>query len=595
MRYKGKHQTTKAIEAMEKAIAADKTYRQAYAILGEWYHQERRYAEAIKVFQQASANCKDGQKAFAKPLAKSYLYNYMPDNTLSTLNTIWADSNAEAASLKANAKFMQYAMANKLKDTIRNMGTRINSRYPDMFPIISADSSTIYFTRRVSGIDEDFFNAKIDTCGGWLYARNMGSPPNTLHQEAAQMISADGHYLFFMRCENRSKNGWDRGGCDLYMAYRGDSIWSVPQSFGATINTPAYEGMPCLSPDNRELYFVSDKDGGYGGLDIWVSKFENGLWQAPRNVGPEINTKGNETAPFIHIDNHTLYFASDGYAGLGGSDLFYTRRINDSTWEKAQNMGYPINTTANEISINISLDGKRAFLSSDRDSVEGNFDIYETRLAPHLQPVPVAVVKGVVYDSLSADRLNYASIYINDASTGEQLYHFTSNRGDGSFMITLPKGRSYTYNADRIAYLDVTNTIYVADSVIEMEHNIALLPQSYQPPILDSTIIKIYFPINSASLTESDKGMLYSAMEPWLDKKDILILVNGYTDNTGTPIINEQLSYMRAGLVAKELQTLGFAEEMIKHQGWGEADPVAPNDTEEGMRMNRRVEVIIRR
>ena len=169
-----------------------------------------------------------------------------------------------------------------------------------MFPWISHDQRTLYFTRRMNNTDEDFFTTSVDSCGGWFTGTNMGSPPNTLNQESAQMISADGHYLFFMQCENRSINGWGQGGCDLYMAYRADSVWSVPQSFGATINTPGYEGMPCLSVDNRDLYFVSDRAGGFGGLDIWIAKFRNGLWQQPVNAGSQINTAGNETAPFLH-------------------------------------------------------------------------------------------------------------------------------------------------------------------------------------------------------------------------------------------------------------------------------------------------------
>jgi hypothetical protein len=132
-------------------------------------------------------------------------------------------------------------MVNKWADTLRNLGTSINTPQPEMYPCISADTETIYFTRRMNGIDEDFYKAQLDSCGGWLYARNLGTPPNTSAQEASQMISADGHYLFFMRCETRSENGWANGGCDLFMAYTADSTWSIPQSFGATINTPGCE------------------------------------------------------------------------------------------------------------------------------------------------------------------------------------------------------------------------------------------------------------------------------------------------------------------------------------------------------------------
>jgi outer membrane protein OmpA-like peptidoglycan-associated protein len=489
-------------------------------------------------------------------------------------------------------------MANSWRDTAFNMG-RPNTRDAEMFPWISHNEQKLYFTRRMRNTDEDFFTTEVDSCGGWFTGRNMGRPANTLNQEAAQMISADGHYLFFMRCENRSENGWGQGGCDLYMAYTADSVWSVPQSFGATINTPGYEGMPCLSADNRELYFVSDREGGYGGMDIWISKFQNGLWQPPRNAGPQINTSGNESAPFLHIDNHTFYFASDGHPGLGGTDLFITRKTGDTTWQMPVNMGYPINTTVDESSLSINTSGNKIFFASDRDSIAGNFDLYEMKLPEKLRPVPVRVVKGYVSDSLTGGRLSYASIWVSDPATEEPLYHFVSNRGDGSFMITLPVGRMYKWHTDRISYKDGEDIIDLSDqdsTNVPYAYSIALLPADYIVPVKDITVLTILFPKRGTSLSDTDKATIQRALSPWAtDKEGLHIQVNGYTDNSGTPLINEELSHMRASLVAREIIDMGFDPLAVHTEGWAEADPVAPNDTEEGMQMNRRVEVIIRR
>lgn len=585
---------------MQKAINTYRGYAAAYSTMGEWYFTDRKYDNAVDIFVQASKNCKDGNTAFALPLARSLLYALKPAQALQLIVSYGNNSkNKEWEKLRRQGRFMQDAMNNMLKDTVYNMGVRINTRYPEMYPSISADTQHLYFTRKVKNVDMDFYHTTIDSCGGWFTGRNLGSPTNTPNHEAAQTISADGHYLFFMRCDNRSENGWDQGGCDLYMSYTADTNWSVAQSFGATINTPAYEGMPCLSPDNRDLYFVSDKEGGYGGLDIWVSRFEDGLWQMPRNLGPQINTAGDETAPFIHIDNRTLYFSSNGLTGMGGSDLFYSRRVNDTTWGQPTNMGYPINTPDNENSISITIDGKKAYLSSDRDSLEGNYDIYETMLAPHLQPVPIAVLKGHTYDSLTKQRLNYASVNILDAATGEKLYRFVTNRGDASFMITLPIGKKYAYDAYRIGYMSMQDTLSLIgydNKVTEpLNYSIPMLPQGYQAPIHDSQILTVHFPINSASLSDSAKTLIQDAMMPWLETSGYVVLINGYTDNTGTPIINEELSTMRAKLVADEIMTYGIDEYSVNWQGWGEANPQASNDTEIGRDLNRRVEVIIRR
>jgi outer membrane protein OmpA-like peptidoglycan-associated protein len=596
MRCKAKKEHAEANKYMALAITTHPAYTEAYSTLGEWLVHERRYTEAIELFRMASAKCPNGNRAFAKPLARSLLYNYEYRVATELANTYAPPKgDKDWEEIKQKSAFMAQHLSRKWKDTAFNMGGSINSRYAEFFPCMGADTSVLYFTRRHNGIDEDFYRTTTDSCGGWFYARNMGEPLNTPSQEAAQMISADGHYLFITRCDNKSENGWTQGGCDLLMAYTADSIWSVPQSFGATINTPAYEGMACLSPDNRELYFTSDREGGYGGLDIWVSRFEGGLWQLPRNMGPDINTAGDETAPFIHTDNRTFYFASDGLAGFGGSDFFRSKRINDSTWSRPDNLGYPFNTTGNETSLFITVDGTKAYFASDRDSAAGNFDIYEMKMPKQLQPEPVAIIKGYAYDSISREKLNYTSIYITDLHTDEQLYHFISNRGDGSYMITLPVGHNYLYQADRIGYTEVADTIFLDDVTAncERETNIALLPQDYQKPVEDSTVAVIYFPINSAKLSDSDRVILQQAIAPWLNK-DILVMVNGYTDNTGTPLINEQLSYMRAGLVSKEMGAAGVRSEKVRAAGWGEAEPIATNDTEDGRNLNRRVEVVIR-
>lgn len=599
MYYKAKKKTGKACEVMQKAIKEFPGYRDAYSALGQWYFEMHRFDSSAEVFKKAAFSCYNGKRDFSKAWGRSLIFSGNATDGLSALGMGGSPNDPERVALTEQAHFIIKATANPWLDTPVDMRWRINSRFADLFPFITADTETFYFTRWVRNMDLDFYLGKHDTCGGWLTAQNMGSPPNTADQEIGQTISADGHYLFFTRCENRSQDGWDQGGCDLYMAYRADSIWSVPQSFGGTINSPAYEGMACLSPDNRELYFVSDRPGGYGGMDIWVSTFENGLWQEPRNLGAKINTAGNEMTPFLHIDGKTLYFVSNGRTGMGGYDLYMCHRVSDTVWSTPVNMGYPINTTFDEMSECVSVDGSKFYFSSDRDSVAGNYDIYEMKLPEQLQPNAVNYVKGFVYDSLSKSRLNYTSIYVINVKKDDTMYHFLSNRGDGSFMITLPVGGTYAFAADRIGYTEISDTFSFADTAryiqTPYERNIVLLPQDYQRPLRDTMVLTVQFPKNSYKLSDSDTAMIRSIVQPWLGVKDIVININGYTDNSGTPIINEQLSYERAGLVYRQIMSLGaFIDPSAIHsQGWGEANPRYPNDVEENMAKNRRVEVVI--
>ena len=608
MHYKAVKHPAKAYKKLTKAIRKAPSSPDAYSILGRWYFEEHRFGDAANVFKSASARCPNGNMRFAKPYAKSLLYALRPDPALQVINTFATiKDSTEWNKLRAQAYFEKNALASP-SATPENLGIRINTDVPELFPSMAVDTQTIYFTRRLNNMDDDLYSAKADSCGGWFGALNMGSLPNTPDYEQAQFISADGHYLFFTRCDNRSDDGWAEGGCDLFMAYRvaNDSPWTIPQPFGETINTPAYEGMPSLSPDNRELYFVSDRAGGYGGYDIWVSHLEDGVWQLPVNAGPGINTAGNETAPYLNFDNKTLYFTSDGWPGMGGNDIFMSRRVNDTSWSQAKNLGYPINTPYDEKSECITLDGKTLYFSSDRNGPAGNYDIYQVALPAAVRPVPVSYIAGYVFDSLTHIRLNYAAMFICNAATGDTVYHFYSNRGDGSYLITLHVDNTYVLHVAHIGYTEVLDTIrfsnqpegreghYVREPII---HNVPMLPSNYEEirPINDSLIAVIHYDVNRVDLNNTEKAIIRDALSPWLSQAGYIISVNAYTDNTGTPMINEELSHKRAQLVAKQVVSLGVEETSVQAKGWGESKMIAPNDNEEGQRKNRRVEIIIRR
>ncbi len=598
-----RHDPATAYCWMERAIRCDTAWDLPYATLGRWKFEQEQFADAEKWFAKGAANCRRGGPRFAKALAKSLIRSAQPARALSIVNTYAPPGlSGEWRALQLQALFMQEAVQNRSGDMPVAFGPEINSPYSELFPCVTTDTGTFYFTRRVNNMDEDLFRATLDdSCTGWKTVAPLDYPINTIEHEAGQFISADGHYLFFGRSDVRSENGWANGGNDLFMSYRirNDTDWTQPMPFGATINTPYYEGMPSLSPDNRELFFVSDRPGGFGGLDIWISRFEEGAWQPPVNAGPGVNTAGNEAAPYIDADNRTLYFSSDGRPGMGGYDLFVSRKLNDTLWGDARNLGFPINTTCNELSACVSKNGKKLYFGSDRGGPAEHYDIYTTTLPPQFSPIPVNYVQGYVYDSLTQDRLNYAQIYICRAATGDTLFHFQSNRGDASFMMTLPCNTRYIRHTARIGYTDVDDT-FATDTVSYLApivKNVAMLPYDYKEfkPITDSLVATIHFDVNRVELSDGEKQAISLGISPWLEEKGVAFYVNAYTDNTGTPLINEELSFKRARLVTEYLLKLGIDEVMVFPKGWGEAKMIATNETEEGRKTNRRVEIVIRR
>ncbi len=591
-----------ACASMERSIAKYPTNADAYSMLGEWYFSGHDFEKAAETFTKASAKCNNGRTRFAKALTRSLIYAGRGDEALGLIAShATIRDSSEWNKLRVQAEFVKAAMMRSWGVWPVNLGIRVNSRYPELFPSMAVDTQSLFFTRRVNNMDEELFYAPADSCGGWFAARNAGDPPNSPNQESAQFVSADGHYLFFTRCENMSENGSAEGGCDLFMAYRVrlDGPWTIAQPFGQTINNPTYEGMPTLSPDNRELYFVSDRKGGFGGYDIWVSRFENGLWQLPENAGPAINTAGNETTPFIAADNKTLFFASDHRPGLGGTDIFMSRRKANNTWTPAENLGYPINSAHDDKSEFVSLDGKTLYFASDRNGPAGNYDIYQVPLPGIIAPLPVSYLQGYVFDSISGERLNSAVMLICNAATGDTLYELRSNRGDASYVITLQADKKYAVHTARLGYQEVSDTVALTKEYAAkpLTHNVAMLPFGYNPikPINDSLIGDVHFEVNVAELSAADKATLQAIISPWLEEKGIVIYVNAYTDNTGTPMINETLSAKRSQIVAQEIVSMGIDESMVEAKGWGEANPIASNDTEEGRTKNRRVEIIVKR
>jgi hypothetical protein len=330
------------------------------------------------------------------------------------------------------------------------MNANINTNTTQCFPSLTLDGQKLYFTKVVNDLNEDFYvSEQADTCSGWALAVPLGSPPNTSGPDGASQISADGNYLFFTKCDQRSQNGYDGGGCDVFFCYKTTDGWSSPEKFKSTINSMHYEGQPCINSLNNELYFVSDRKGGYGGKDIYKSKFVNGLWQEPINLGSKINTKYDDESPFIHPDNETLYFVSRNLNGLGGQDIYVSRKIKDSLWLPAKNLGYPINSEVNENSMTIAANGKDIIIASNRNNVKGAYSLYTALLPAFARAQPTHCVQGKLFDKLSKDILTDMEIEVLD-SNGKLIQKCKTNIGDASFTFPLKAGSTYYYTIGNV-------------------------------------------------------------------------------------------------------------------------------------------------
>ncbi|MEO7315349.1 MAG: OmpA family protein [Ginsengibacter sp.] len=465
-----------------------------------------------------------------------------------------------------------------------NMGDSINTSNLEYFPSLTIDGKKLIFTKRI-GNNEDFYESDLID-GVWSKAvplsGNINSPN---YNEGAQNISQDGKWLIFTGC-NFPKG---LGSCDLYISYLTKKGWTEPQNLGPNINSEFWESTPSLSPDKRDLYFSSSVPGGFGGKDIWVShRDDKGKWGIPYNLGPEINTAGDESTPFIHADNQTLYFNSTGLPGYSEKpDLFLTKKLPEGKWSTPKNLGYPINTIDDEGSLVVAADGKTAYYSSDRSDTRGGLDIYTFELRKDIRPLKTLWVKGQVYDAKTKNGLP-STIELTDVNSNEVISRLQTDE-DGNYLVTIPVERDYAFNVKRKGYL-----LYSENYHISKDIDSAFVADIPLQPIESKAMVvlkNVFFGTNETALKPESIVELDQVVSLLKDNPAVKILITGHTDNVGKQEDNLKLSTGRALSVVNYLVSKGVSKDRLAHKGFGASKPIASNDTEEGRAKNRRTEL----
>jgi len=382
------------------------------------------------------------------------------------------------------------------------------------------------------------------------------------------------------------------GRCDLYYTTKVGDRWTFPKNMGKPVNSPYRETQPSLTPDGRTLYFSSDRPGGKGQHDIWVSYLDDGnRWSVPENLGEVINTPGIEMSPFIHPDNQSLYFSSDGHIGLGGYDLFVTRRDSTGKWQKPMNLGYPINTNRDEIGMIVNSRGDKAYYSSDVDKANGK-DIYVFDLPVQDRPVMTTYMKGKVFDA-DDNQLLRAQFELVDLETGNSIFRSYSDSITGEFLVSIPVNHNYMLNVSRNGYLFFSENFSLKNTYRSDRPFLKDVP--LQPLKAGKRIIlkNVFYETDSFALKKESTAELNKVIGLLQANPKIKIEISGHTDNTGTPDYNQKLSENRAKTVAKYLISASVNAERVVAKGYGMNNPVASNDTEEGKAQNRRTELQI--
>ncbi|HEX3023992.1 MAG TPA: OmpA family protein, partial [Chitinophagaceae bacterium] len=463
-----------------------------------------------------------------------------------------------------------------------NMGDSINSKKSEYYPTVTIDDSLLVFTKRGEGIREDFMQSSFKN-GVFSKAKLIEGDINNEPSKGAITVSSDGDWMIFA---GNFRRGY--GDFDLYISYATPQGWSEPENLGPNINSGYWDSSPSLSPDNRVLYFSSNRPGGFGGKDLYMSvRMANGKWGPATNMGPDINSKGDDMAPYIHADNQTLYFTSDGLPGYGGTDLFICRKDIAGNWSKPENLGYPINTIENEGSICVSSNGLTAYYASDRADSRGGLDLYTFTLRDDIRPYKTLYVRGKVFDAKTNKGLPCA-VELIENSNNKALMHVQTDEL-GKYFVPLPSGKDYTFTVNRKGYLFYTELYELSkkQSDSTYQKDIAL-----QPVELNTTFVfkNIQFQTNSYQLLPVSLIELDKLLQVLNDNPTLKIRINGHTDNTGNEKDNLLLSTNRAKAVVDYLVSKNIDAARLSYKGYGSSKPIAANTSEEGKLKNRRTE-----
>lgn len=578
-----------AVVQLRKAIKADDNFVEAHAQLGDIFHMMHQHQDAAEQYLKVISLNPAFERMIYLRLGEEEVSLAKYQDALNHISKFLSFTGNSpqgiflANKLLADCNFSIEAVKHPVPFKPVNMGAAINTANDEYMPVATADQSMLIFTRKIDN-NEDFYKS-VKVNGQWQTATYLSDRINTpQYNEGAQSITQDGKYLFFTGC-NRPDG---LGRCDIYVSQKMGDDWAKPFDLSPPVNTSGWESQPSISADGRTLYFVSNRKGGYGGYDIWKSTLTDKGWGQPENLGPNINTAFDEQSPFIHADDSTLYFCSDGWPGLGGKDLFVSRLGKDGKWQKPVNLGYPINSSGDENGLTVTADGAYAFFSSNNLNGYGGYDIYTFELPANLRPKTVTYVKGTVADAKTLQLLQ-ADVEIIDLQRNEIVYNDESDPSDGSFLATLTSGKNYGLNISKSGYLFYSANFSL---VGHQPKDPFLIKVLLQPIEVGNKVIlnNIFFDTNRYDLKPESMAELQKLIDFLNENPAVKIEISGHTDNVGSEQANQVLSENRAKSVYQFLVNHGINAARLVYKGYGETQPIATNDTDEGRQKNRRTE-----
>lgn len=610
------------IALAEKALEKDSNFVEAHLLAGDFADYSNNLEKAIYHFKKAiQLNPFHSPSGSTHYLLGNMLYETGEyQDAINTLKTFVSNKNANPEYVKdanhviASAEFALNALKNPVQFNPINLGPGINTADPEYFPTLTVDGQTMLFTRLVTDErvqnpnkkQEDFFVSNLSGNRVWEKAFPMPPSINTVQNEGAPTISADGRSLIFVACAMNDageygENRQGKGSCDLFITKRLGNRWSNPENLPGFVNTNKWESQPSLSADGKTLYFIRGLKNSkqQNDADIFVSTLlDDGRWGAPTRLPNTINTDQTEESVLIHPDGKTLYFSSRGHKGLGGLDIFVARLDENGNWGTPENMGYPINTRFDENSLMVDANGELAFFASNRTGGFGDLDIYYFELPEKFKPIRTLYFDGLVFDKTTKKPLP-GKFSLIDLKTGKEVTRAEADQLTGNFTVSLPLNGDYALNVSYPGY-----NFYSANFNMKLPENqevvhmdVPLIPVNTIETI---TLNNVFFALNQAILQQESFIELAKLISFLKANPSLTIEIGGHTDTRGDEKENQKLAELRAKSVVDYLIQNGIAVNRLQFKGYGETQPKITDqaisllkteqDKEKAHQQNRRTE-----
>src|SRR5688572_9490289 len=591
-------QFSEALNLLNQALDKDKNFVEAYYRRGLTYFSMKQYPNATSDYEKGLSLTADlrKQKVFWYDLGELYLLSGKYEQAMKVLSAYINNETQNKSKIERATmlfKSAEFALKNqnvKSQYTRRPLSDTVNRFVMQYFPVLTADQKQLIFTRRAGdgpNDDEDLMISKKNELGRWSVPEGISKNINTPLNEGTCTISADGRRLIFTSCSGRD----GIGSCDLYESMKVGDVWTTPKNLGRNVNTNEWESQPSLSADGRTLYFVSDRRSGLGRRDVWISTLdEAGTWSRAINAGKQINSVLDEISPFIHANDKTLYFASNGLPGFGGYDIFFAER-DSSVWDAPKNIGNLINDNDDQFSFFITADGQKGYYSHEETLPSGfsRSKIYEVEIPPEYQvKFKSNYVKGNIRDKVSKAPLA-ARIELINIEKNSMVSLVKSDSVSGEYLMVLTQGSEYALYINKRGYLFKSYNFNYSEV------------KDFEPIIIDieleraaagsmAVLNNIFFDLDKYDLKPKSIPELQKIVRFMQENPQIKVEVSGHTDNLGQPAYNKQLSERRALSVYNYLVQKGIDKNRLVPIGYGQAKPLADNATEQGRQQNRRIE-----